>query len=97
MRTLTDRWVPGLSFWGCLLYAVICVYEINFILEASVSCDIDDKYGSMVCQRVCATMCVRRRVCLRFDRKGDYPLTVRFSHMNQSIYLNQFGYFRQAF
>jgi len=27
------RWFPGLSFWGCLLYAVICVSMINFMLE----------------------------------------------------------------
>ena len=63
-HTHTRRWFPELSFWGCLLYAVICVSAINFILEASVSCDIDDKYGSMACQRVCATMCVRRCVCV---------------------------------
>ena len=60
MRTHTDRWVPGLSFWGCLLYAVICVSMINTILEASVACDIAGKYGvrECVCNNMCETTCV---------------------------------------
>ena len=58
-RIHTDRWVPGLSFWGCLLYAVICISIISWTLEVSATCHIADKYGAYVCVYVCARTCVR--------------------------------------
>ena len=96
-HTHTDGWVPELSFWGCLVYAVICLSMFNFIAEVSVSCGIAGKYGARACActNVCETMCVHAFVhaCVRcaFGRKGAHLVTGRSSRPHESDQLFEFS------
>ena len=96
-HTHTDGWVPELSFWGCLVYAVICLSMFNFIAEVSVSCGIAGKYGARACActNVCETMCVHVFVhaCVRcaFGRKGAHSVTGRSFRPHESDQLFEFS------